>query len=142
MCEIVSGALRDTGTAVEWEQLRNEDPNTLRYRGGAGGTQESRTCSIAPTSVSWTRAARRKRAQEPITSRCSPLFHACLRIEELHEGDTPRAGSPLQADRTGKDVALQISLDWVRGRDRAVVESLWAFLVRKIGDAVRLAEQV
>jgi methyltransferase len=32
-----------------------------------------------------------------------------------------------------------ISLDWLRGRDRKVVDGLWAFLIRKVGDAVRIA---
>lgn len=34
---------------------------------------------------------------------------------------------------------IVISLDWLRGRDRKVIDGLWALLIRKVGDAVRTA---
>ncbi|KAJ9107695.1 hypothetical protein QFC21_001155 [Naganishia friedmannii] len=139
---IVSEALRDAGIEVAWEGLRRDVSATSRQReDGIAGTQEGEGCSIEPTHISWTRAARRKRQQEPATAPNPSLFHARIRIKELEVEATLRPGSPSREADKGDVGALQVSLHWARGRERTVVESLWAFLVRKIGDAVRLAEQ-
>lgn len=75
---------------------------------------------VAPRAITWTRAARRKGAAE---ASVMPLFRTRVRIST--------ESSALQ------DVV--VSLDWLSGRDRTVVDGFWAFLVRKMGDAVRAA---
>lgn len=142
MLKIVSEALRDAGIEAEWERMRKEvSLESDQHEEGASDAQGGRSCSFAPTSVTWTRAARRKRTIEQATQNNPPLFHARIRIEEVVAEETHRASSPLQGAETLNVSTLQVSLSWVKGQDRAVVESLWAFLVRKIGDAVRLGER-
>ncbi|KAJ9115850.1 hypothetical protein QFC22_004992 [Naganishia vaughanmartiniae] len=138
---MVSDALRDAGIDVEWERMRSEVSGTSRYQEGDAGVQEGKSCSIAPTTVSWTRAARRKRLPEATATANPPLFSARIRIEQLGVAQTQKVGSPSRQTQTGDVGTLQVSLDWVKGRERAVVESLWAFLARKIGDAVRSQER-
>lgn len=99
---------------------------------------------VEPRAISWTRAARRKGVGVVAET---PLFHARIRISTVDSNTDTRERSRSPGARTKESVVdeesvpadAQVSLDWVRGRDRAVVEGFWAFLVRKVGDAVRAA---
>jgi hypothetical protein len=95
---------------------------------------------VKPRVVSWTRAARRKGVGVVAET---PLFHARVRItvDNTTGRESSRSRSPgAKTDASGEEAVprdVAISLDWVRGRDRAVVDGFWAFLVRKVGDAIR-----
>lgn len=96
--------------------------------------RRGRKWSIAPSSITWTRAARRNRTQAPAADVPRvPLFRACIRVEAVARDARERSPEGKEQE----DVV--ISLDWLRGRDRKVVDGLWAFLIRKVSDAVRTA---
>jgi hypothetical protein len=112
---------------------------------GAAGVdvvREEGVYDVKPRVVSWTRAARRKGVGVVAET---PLFHARVRIgrvtsdsnttERSRSPDAKSKGDVVDEESTTGDAV--ISLDWVRGRDRAVVDGFWAFLVRKVGDAIR-----
>lgn len=111
--QIVDAALRAAGVDAE----SDEDKGWNR--------------AIAPRAISWTRAARRKGPGESSTT---PLFRARIRVMTPDAGR--RARSP-PAEENEQNVT--ITLDWLKGRDRNVVDGFWAFLVCKMGDAVRAA---
>ena len=108
--DIVEAALRSARVDIE----SDEDARSVRV--------------VAPRAITWTRAARRK---GPGESSAEPLFRARINVA------TPEASRRAQSPSVETNHDSVISLDWIRGRDRNLVDGFWAFLVRKIGDAVR-----
>lgn len=131
--DFVSAALRAAGIDADLPS----DSGRSSFQDGDRRTGSRKSWTIAPHAVTWTRAARRNRAKDALDVPRVPLFHACIRVEEADDPDRDRRSS---VDLDGKrDDNVVVALDWLRGTDRKVVDGLWAFLIRKIGDAVRTA---
>lgn len=127
VAEYVSSALRAAGIECDFQSDAAGPTQDRKERRG-------RRWSIAPVAITWTRAARRNRTQVPAAdvSQVS-LFRACMRVETVARDVRERSPDGKEQED------IVISLDWLRGRDRKVIDGLWALLIRKVGDAVRTA---
>ncbi|OCF38557.1 hypothetical protein I317_07667 [Kwoniella heveanensis CBS 569] len=123
-------------------------------RDEGGGVEDD--IMLAPTKNTWSRAARRQAARrtdsdhavEPSEGGGTSILHssatephtdssAAARIPPVPNNNTPlfrakvRFVPPKREDEVGEGAS--IAIDWLEGRDRAVVEALWKFLLTKGG---------
>jgi methyltransferase len=107
--------------------------------GGQDGEQNSIT--IAPRSVTWSRAARRQAARNADTSGTAgvgiesdvpALFRAEILFLEASsaDGEASTAGDGHDAPGASSRGA-SVKLVWHEGRDRSTVEALWKFILTK-----------
>lgn len=122
--------------------LRSDDPlNALNWQRMDQENHYSR--EIRPVTQSWSRSARRRTArgssQQDVIAQAPPLFVARLLVQETEELDhteNSRGRSP------GRDAGqydrsyTQVTLDWYSGPSRALVQTFWEYLSRKLKDSV------
>ncbi|WVF70753.1 hypothetical protein IAT40_005547 [Kwoniella sp. CBS 6097] len=125
-------SLRQTIMAV-LEGISLAPPQTMIS--DAAHSEEKGAISLAPTSNTWSRAARRQAARQAVergvgggregpselqnglqtVTTSTPLFKAKLWFTKpVREGD-----------------GASVSLDWLEGKDRSLVEALWKYLLTK-----------
>jgi hypothetical protein len=109
-------------------------------RGRNENTFWTRFVDLCPAVHSWSRQARRKTikgisrnssAQED----SKPLFEARLQVSlnrtPDHEHHT-REASPSKLARDHPERSYTVHLLWLRGQDRAIINTFWAYLSRKM----------
>jgi hypothetical protein len=116
---------------------RERNENTFWNR-----DDQHETCfvDLCPAVHSWSRQARRKTikgisrnssAQED----SKPLFEARLQVSlnrtPDHEHHT-REASPSKLARDHSEKSYTVHLLWLRGQDRAIINTFWAYLSRKM----------
>nr|XP_019014743.1 uncharacterized protein I206_00829 [Kwoniella pini CBS 10737]OCF53524.1 hypothetical protein I206_00829 [Kwoniella pini CBS 10737] len=91
---------------------------------------ETSTIILNPLSNSWSRSARRAQARLPSVPANDPEIEAEVQNEEKNAEAIFKAEMKFIPPLTSNDFS-SISLEWIEGRDRTLVEGLWKFLLNK-----------
>ena len=101
---------------------------------------ETRFVDLRPVVHSWSRLARRKNVKDISRSDnaqedSKPLFEARLKISSMDAPDRDplrREASPSRPARDRSERSHTVHLIWIRGQDRTVINTFWAYLSRKM----------